>query len=159
MGTMNREQRRAKFKEMQKKVRGYEKEGGVIHLPIKGSTGDVVLDIDTDDFDVAFKFISMCKKYENLDNVLKEKVDKLDDYNDSEVSSAFYVMQIMRELFLDIRNNIDDVLGEGTGDKVWGKGKIPTFSAISDFFETIYPVLSIILAKSGMDFIGDDDNV
>lgn len=151
---MNREQRRAQFKEMQKRVRGYEKEGGIIHLPINGSNGDVILDIDTNDFDVAYKFVAMCQKYENLDGVLKEKVNKLEDYEDSEISSAFYVMQIMRELFLDIRNNVDEVLGEGTGDKVWGKDKIPTFSAISDFFETLYPVLSIILAKSGMDFVG-----
>lgn len=149
MGTMNREQRRAQFREMQKKVRGFEKEGGVIHLPIKGSNDTVTLDIDTDDFDVAFKFVSMCKKYENLDVVLKEKVANFQDKD--EVSLAFFAMQVMRELFLDIRNNIDEVFGEGTGDKVWGKGKVPTFSAIADFFETVYPVLSIILAKSGLD--------
>lgn len=158
MGTMNREQRRARFREMQKQVRGFDKEGGIIHLPVKGNNGEVTIDIDTDDFDVAYKFVAMCTKYENLDGVLKEKIDKLDDY-DSETSSAFYVMQVMRDLFLDIRNAIDDVFGEGTGDKIWGAGKIPTFSAIADFFEAVYPVLSIILAKSGMDFIGDNKGV
>ena len=152
MGTMNREQRRAQFQVLKKQMKGYSNEDGILRIPIKGKES-FTLELDTNDFDLSFRWIEAYKKFSEMGTTLSARLeaDGFNEDTEDKASSMYLFMSYMRELFLELRKSIDDIFGEGTGDKIWGKGVIPNFDGFASFFEVVTPPMQLMISKCGFD--------
>lgn len=111
-----------------------------IEVGVNDNGDSILLDVDNTLF--VEKYYSMVDRLQSI----ADSVPTESDLSDSKQLSI--VTEKMREV-MDV---IDDCIGEGTCEKVFGKGKVPMPFIAVDFFNQINPIIAKH-QKSREDFI------
>lgn len=137
---LNREQRRAQLKQLNKKFKGFDITSGVLEIPIKGK--EETLKLDVMDFDVIFYLTEMCNNFKNMDEVYKEDFERANNAPDNS-TKAFETMRVYKKVINDFGECIDNAFGEGTMLRIFDK-RTPVPELLGEFIEDLMPIVQVL---------------
>ena len=139
---MNREQRRAMLKNVNKKFTGFDLTDGTLKIPVKvnGEQKDE-LHLNLNDYNTFSALYNMYFMFTNIEENYKELFDEADNAP-TQMDKVKKTMQAYKTIINDFTNSIDELFGEGASFKIFGV-KTPMPSALVDFLDGLQPVLEL----------------
>ena len=139
---MNREQRRAMLKNVNKKFTGFDLTDGTLKIPVKvnGVQKDE-LHLNLNDYNTFSALYNMYLMFTNIENAYKDLFDDADNAP-TYMDKVKKTMQAYQTIINDFTNAIDNLFGEGASFKIFGV-KTPMPSALVDFLDGLQPVLEL----------------
>lgn len=139
---MNREQRRAMLKNVNKKFTGFDLTDGTLKIPVKvdGEQKDE-LHLNLNDYNTFYALYNMYLMFTNIEDTYKELFDEADNAP-TQMDKVKKTMQAYQTIINDFTKSIDDLFGEGSSFKIFGV-KTPMPSALVDFLDGLQPVLEL----------------
>ena len=138
-------------------------------IDIYDEEGKVVvaqLEVDFSDKRFTNKVLHLMKRYNNIENELKEKLAGLDELEDA-IDKAILYSDVELELLEDFKKNVDNVFNTNVTEKMFGDCA-PDIIRYYPFFERLFPYLQrakliennamqAIIDKYGIDRIVDKE--
>lgn len=139
---MNREQRRAMLKNVNKKFTGFDLTDGTLKIPVKvdGEQKDE-LHLNLNDYNTFSALYNMYLMFTNIEENYKELFDEADNAP-TQMDKVKKTMQAYQTIIKDFTSAIDDLFGDGASFKIFGV-KTPMPSALVDFLDGLQPVLEL----------------
>ena len=139
---MNREQRRAMLKNVNKKFTGFDLTDGTLKIPIKvnGEQKDE-LQLNLNDYNTFSALYNMYLMFTNIEDNYKELFDDADNAP-TQMEKVKKTMQAYKTIINDFTKSIDELFGDGASFKIFGV-KTPMPSALVDFLDGLQPVLEL----------------
>ena len=139
---MNREQRRAMLKNVNKKFTGFDLTDGTLKIPVKvnGEQKDE-LHLNLNDYNTFSALYNMYLMFTNIEENYKELFDEADNAP-TQIEKVKKTMQAYQTIINDFTKSIDELFGEGASFKIFGV-KTPMPSALVDFLDGLQPVLEL----------------
>ena len=139
---MNREQRRAMLKNVNKKFTGFDLTDGTLKIPVKvnGEQKDE-LHLNLNDYNTFSALYNMYLMFTNIEENYKDLFDEADNAP-TQMDKVKKNMQAYQTIINDFTNAIDELFGDGASFKIFGV-KPPMASAIVDFLDGLQPVLEL----------------
>ena len=139
---MNREQRRAMLKNVNKKFTGFDLTDGTLKIPVKvdGEQKDE-LNLNLNDYNTFSALYNMYLMFTNIEDTYKELFDEADNAP-TQMEKVKKTMQAYQTIINDFTKSIDELFGEGASFKIFGV-KTPMPSALVDFLDGLQPVLEL----------------
>lgn len=139
---MNREQRRAMLKNVNKKFTGFDLTDGTLKIPVKvdGEQKDE-LQLNLNDYNTFSALYNMYLMFTNIEDNYKELFDEADNAP-TQMDKVKKTMQAYQTIISDFTKSVDDLFGEGASFKIFGV-KTPMPSALVDFLDGLQPVLEL----------------
>lgn len=139
---MNREQRRAMLKNVNKKFTGFDLTDGTLKIPVKvdGEKKDE-LQLNLNDYNTFSALYNMYLMFTNIEDNYKELFDEADNAP-TQMDKVKKTMQAYQTIISDFTKSVDDLFGEGASFKIFGV-KTPMPSALVDFLDGLQPVLEL----------------
>ena len=139
---MNREQRRAMLKNVNKKFTGFDLIDGTLKIPVKvnGVQKDE-LQLNLNDYNTFSALYNMYLMFTNIEGFYKDLFDEADNAP-TQMDKVKKTMQAYQTIINDFTNAIDRLFGEGASFKIFGV-KTPMPSALVDFLDGLQPVLEL----------------
>lgn len=139
---MNREQRRAMLKNVNKKFTGFDLTDGTLKIPVKvdGEQKDE-LHLNLNDYNTFSALYNMYLMFTNIEETYKELFDEADNAH-TQMEKVKKTMQAYQTIIKDFTSIIDELFGEGASFKIFGV-KTPMPSALVDFLDGLQPVLEL----------------
>lgn len=139
---MNREQRRALLKNVNKKFTGFDLTDGTLKIPVKvNGEQKNELQLNLNDYDTFSALYNMYLMFTNIEETYKELFDEADSAP-TEMQRVTKTMAAYKSIIADFTHAIDDLFGEGSSLKIFGV-KTPMPSALVDFLDGLQPVLEL----------------
>lgn len=139
---MNREQRRAMLKNVNKKFTGFDLTDGTLKIPVKvnGEQKDE-LHLNLNDYNTFSTLYNMYLMFTNIEANYKDLFDEA--YNaPTQIDQVKKTMQAYQTIINDFTHLIDKLFGDGASFKIFGV-KTPMPSALVDFLDGLQPVLEL----------------
>lgn len=134
---LNREQRRAKLKEMNKKFI-IDVTKGTLELPVKGCDEPLVIDIMN--YENYHDLYKLSRKFSNPQKAYSADFDAMDAEQDMDVKSDMYA-DLTLKIVKDFASCVDSVFGKGATSKIFGN-TAPMPPVMFEFIdECIIPIL------------------
>ena len=139
---MNREQRRAMLKNVNKKFTGFDLTDGTLKIPVKvnGEQKDE-LHLKLNEYNTFSALYNMYLMFTNIEENYKELFDEADNAP-TQMDKVKKTMQAYKTIINDFTKSIDELFGEGASFKIFGV-KTPMPSALVDFLDGLQPVLEL----------------
>ena len=139
---MNREQRRAMLKNVNKKFTGFDLTDGTLKIPVKvnGEQKDE-LQLNLNDYNTFSALYNMYLMFTNIEENYKELFDEADNAP-TQMEKVKKTMQAYKTIINDFTKSIDELFGDGASFKIFGV-KTPMPSALVDFLDGLQPVLEL----------------
>ena len=139
---MNREQRRAMLKNVNKKFTGFDLTDGTLKIPVKvnGEQKDE-LHLNLNDYNTFSALYNMYFMFTNIEENYKELFDEADNAP-TQMDKVKKTMQAYQTIINDFTNAADELFGDGASFKIFGV-KTPMPSALVDFLDGLQPVLEL----------------
>ena len=139
---MNREQRRAMLKNVNKKFTGFDLTDGTLKIPVKvnGEQKDE-LHLNLNDYNTFSALYNMYLMFTNIEDNYKELFDEADNAP-TQMDKVKKTMQAYQTIINDFTNAVDELFGDGASFKIFGV-KTPMPSALVDFLDGLQPVLEL----------------
>ena len=139
---MNREQRRAMLKNVNKKFTGFDLTDGTLKIPVKvdGEQKDE-LHLNLNDYNTFSALYNMYLMFTNIEENYKELFDEADNAP-TQMDKVKKTMQAYQTIINDFTNAVDNLFGDGASFKIFGV-KTPMPSALVDFLDGLQPVLEL----------------
>lgn len=139
---MNREQRRAMLKNVNKKFTGFDLTDGTLKIPVKvnGEQKDE-LHLNLNDYNTFSALYNMYLMFTNIEENYKELFDEADNAP-TQMDKVKKTMQAYQTIINDFTNAVDELFGDGASFKIFGV-KTPMPSALVDFLDGLQPVLEL----------------
>ena len=139
---MNREQRRAMLKNVNKKFTGFDLTDGTLKIPVKvdGEQKDE-LQLNLNDYNTFSALYNMYLMFTNIEDTYKELFDEADNAP-TQMDKVKKTMQAYQTIINDFTKSVDDLFGDGASFKIFGV-KTPMPSALVDFLDGLQPVLEL----------------
>lgn len=139
---MNREQRRAMLKNVNKKFTGFDLTDGTLKIPVKvnGEQKDE-LQLNLNDYNTFSALYNMYLMFTNLEDTYKELFDEADNAP-TQMEKVKKTMQAYKTIINDFTKSIDELFGDDASLKIFGV-KTPMPSALVDFLDGLQPVLEL----------------
>ena len=139
---MNREQRRAMLKNVNKKFTGFDLTDGTLKIPVKvnGEQKDE-LQLNLNDYNTFSALYNMYLMFTNIEENYKELFDEADNAP-TQMDKVKKTMKAYQTIINNFTNYIDDLFGDGASFKIFGV-KTPMPSALVDFLDGLQPVLEL----------------
>ena len=139
---MNREQRRAMLKNVNKKFTGFDLTDGTLKIPVKvnGEQKDE-LQLNLNDYNTFSALYNMYLMFTNIEDNYKELFDDADNAP-TQMEKVKKTMQAYKTIINDFTKSIDELFGDGASFKIFGV-KTPMPSALVDFLDGLQPVLEL----------------
>lgn len=139
---MNREQRRAMLKNVNKKFTGFDLTDGTLKIPVKvdGEQKDE-LNLNLNDYNTFSALYNMYLMFTNIEDTYKELFDEADNAP-TQMEKVKKTMKAYQTIINDFTNAIDELFGDGASFKIFGV-KTPMPSALVDFLDGLQPVLEL----------------
>ena len=139
---MNREQRRAMLKNVNKKFTGFDLTDGTLKIPVKvnGEQKDE-LQLNLNDYNTFSALYNMYLMFTNIEENYKELFDEADNAP-TQMDRVKKTMKAYQTIMNDFTNAIDELFGDGASFKIFGV-KTPMPSALVDFLDGLQPVLEL----------------
>ena len=139
---MNREQRRAMLKNVNKKFTGFDLTDGTLKIPVKvdGEQKDE-LHLNLNDYNTFSALYNMYLMFTNIEENYKELFDEADNAT-TQMDKVKKTMQAYQTIINDFTKSIDELFGEDASFKIFGV-KTPMPSALVDFLDGLQPVLEL----------------
>lgn len=139
---MNREQRRAMLKNVNKKFTGFDLTDGTLKIPVKvdGEQKDE-LQLNLNDYNTFSALYNMYLMFTNIEENYKELFDEADNAP-TQMDKVKKTMQAYQTIINDFTKSIDELFGEDASFKIFGV-KTPMPSALVDFLDGLQPVLEL----------------
>lgn len=139
---MNREQRRAMLKNVNKKFTGFDLTDGTLKIPVKvnGEQKDE-LHLNLNDYNTFSALYNMYFMFTNIEENYKELFDEADNAP-TQMDKVKKTMQAYQTIIKDFIISIDELFGDGASFKIFGV-KTPMPSALVDFLDGLQPVLEL----------------
>lgn len=144
---LNREQRRAQLKALNKKFQGIDIERETLTVPIKGSKE--TLKVDLTNFKVLYHMNKMCQLFGHIEELYPEEyAAAVSKTNESDKVSA--LLDLYDHVIYDFAGHVDIVFGEGAMEKIFGH-RFPMARSVIDFSASIKDVAQAITVLMGSD--------
>ena len=139
---MNREQRRAMLKNVNKKFTGFDLTDGTLKIPVKvnGEQKDE-LQLNLNDYNTFSALYNMYLMFTNIEENYKELFDEADNAP-TQMEKVKKTMQAYQTIINDFTKSIDELFGDGASFKIFGV-KTPMPSSLVDFLDGLQPVLEL----------------
>ena len=139
---MNREQRRAMLKNVNKKFTGFDLTDGTLKIPVKvnGEQKDE-LQLNLNDYNTFSALYNMYLMFTNIEETYKELFDEADNAP-TQMEKVKKTMQAYQTIINDFTKSIDELFGDGASFKIFGV-KTPMPSSLVDFLDGLQPVLEL----------------
>lgn len=139
---MNREQRRAMLKNVNKKFTGFDLTDGTLKIPVKvdGEQKDE-LHLNLNDYDTFSALYNMYLMFTNIEENYKELFDEADNAP-TQMDKVKKTRQAYQTIIKDFVKSVDELFGEGASFRIFGV-KTPMPSALVDFLDGLQPVLEL----------------
>lgn len=139
---MNREQRRAMLKNVNKKFTGFDLTDGTLKIPVKvdGEQKDE-LHLNLNDYNTFSALYNMYLMFTNIEDNYKELFDEADNAP-TQMDKVKKTMQAYQTIINDFTKSVDELFGEDASFKIFGV-KTPMPSALVDFLDGLQPVLEL----------------
>ena len=139
---MNREQRRAMLKNVNKKFTGFDLTDGTLKIPVKvnGEQKDE-LQLNLNDYNTFSALYNMYLMFTNIEENYKELFDEADNAP-TQMDKVKKTMQAYQTIINDFTKSIDELFGDGASFKIFGV-KTPMPSSLVDFLDGLQPVLEL----------------
>ena len=139
---MNREQRRAMLKNVNKKFTGFDLTDGTLKIPVKvdGEQKDE-LHLNLNDYNTFSALYNMYLMFTNIEENYKELFDEANNAP-TQMDKVKKTMQAYQTIINDFTNAVDNLFGDGASFKIFGV-KTPMPSALVDFLDGLQPVLEL----------------
>ena len=139
---MNREQRRAMLKNVNKKFTGFDLTDGTLKIPVKvnGEQKDE-LHLNLNDYNTFSALYNMYFMFTNIEENYKDLFDEAANAP-TRMDKVKKTMQAYQAIIKDFICAIDDLFGDGASFKIFGV-KTPMPSALVDFLDGLQPVLEL----------------
>ena len=139
---MNREQRRAMLKNVNKKFTGFDLTDGTLRIPVKvnGVQKDE-LQLNLNDYNTFSALYNMYLMFTNIEGSYKDLFDEADNAP-TQMDKVKKTMQAYQTIINDFTNAVDKLFGDGASFKIFGV-KTPMPSALVDFLDGLQPVLEL----------------
>ena len=139
---MNREQRRAMLKNVNKKFTGFDLTDGTLKIPVKvnGEQKDE-LQLNLNDYNTFSALYNMYLMFTNIEDNYKELFDEADNAP-TQMDKVKKTMQAYQTIINDFTKSIDELFGDGASFKIFGV-KTPMPSSLVDFLDGLQPVLEL----------------
>lgn len=139
---MNREQRRAMLKNVNKKFTGFDLTDGTLKIPVKvdGEQKDE-LQLNLNDYNTFSALYNMYLMFTNIEENYKELFDEADNAP-TQMDKVKKTMQAYQTIIKDFTKSVDNLFGDGASFKIFGV-KTPMPSALVDFLDGLQPVLEL----------------
>lgn len=139
---MNREQRRAMLKNVNKKFTGFDLTDGTLKIPVKvdGEQKDE-LQLNLNDYNTFSALYNMYLMFTNIEENYKELFDEADNAP-TQMDKVKKTMQAYQTIINDFTKSVDNLFGDGASFKIFGV-KTPMPSALVDFLDGLQPVLEL----------------
>ena len=117
---MNREQRRAMLKNVNKKFTGFDLTDGTLKIPVKvdGEQKDE-LQLNLNDYNTFSALYNMYLMFTNIEETYKELFDEADNAP-TQMDKVKKTMQAYQTIINDFTNAVDELFGEGASFKIFG---------------------------------------
>lgn len=137
---MNREQRRAKLKQLGRHFDGFDITTGIIELPIKGT--DKKLKLDLYDFETIATLSDMVYNFQNSASIYPEEYKATQEEKDP---SKLLHAQVMyyRKIIASFSESINHLFGANAVVDIFGN-KTPMPQVIAEFLDDFIPIVEVI---------------
>ena len=139
---MNREQRRAMLKNVNKKFTGFDLTDGTLKIPVKvnGEQKDELY-LNLNDYNTFSALYNMYLMFTNIEETYKELFNEADNAP-TQMEKVKKTMQAYQTIINDFTKSVDELFGECASFKIFGV-KTPMPSALVDFLDGLQPVIEL----------------
>lgn len=145
---MNREQRRAQLKGLNKQFKGFNITDGVLVIPVEGKEP---VELNVNDFETVYALVNMVTDFNNITVTYAEELEKANNAG-NDLDKTNIVMGVYLKVLGNFKEQMETIFGVGAVQHIFGV-RTPMPAAIAEFIEDLTPVINLIGATQKLDTV------